>query len=45
VEDLKELKLAGLTLAYTGWKSGDPVTLRQIKKGLRRTVKRLQLKD
>ncbi len=34
VEDLKELKQAGLTLAYTGLESGDPVTLERIKKGL-----------
>ena len=34
VEELKELKRAGLTLAYTGLESGDPVTLEQIKKGL-----------
>ena len=34
VEDLKELKRAGLTLAYTGLESGDPVTLERIKKGL-----------
>ncbi|MEE4378769.1 MAG: radical SAM protein, partial [Candidatus Competibacteraceae bacterium] len=34
VEDLKELKQAGLTLVYTGLESGDPVTLERIKKGL-----------
>ncbi|BBO72246.1 radical SAM protein [Desulfosarcina alkanivorans] len=34
VEELKELKRAGLTLAYTGLESGDPVTLERIKKGL-----------
>ena len=34
VEELKELKQAGLTLAYTGLESGDPVTLARIKKGL-----------
>ena len=34
VEDLKELKQAGLTLAYTGLESGDRVTLERIKKGL-----------
>lgn len=34
VEDLKKLKQAGLTLAYTGLESGDPVTLERIKKGL-----------
>ena len=34
VEELKELKQAGLTLAYTGLESGDPVTLQRIKKGL-----------
>jgi radical SAM superfamily enzyme YgiQ (UPF0313 family) len=34
VEDLKELKQAGLTLAYTGLESGDPVTLERIEKGL-----------
>ncbi len=34
VEELKELKQAGLTLAYTGLESGDPVTLERIKKGL-----------
>ena len=34
VEALKELKQAGLTLAYTGLESGDPQTLAQIKKGL-----------
>lgn len=34
VEDLKELKQAGLTLAYTGLESGDPLTLKRIKKGL-----------
>jgi radical SAM superfamily enzyme YgiQ (UPF0313 family) len=33
-EELKELKQAGLTLAYTGLESGDPVTLERIKKGL-----------
>ena len=34
VEDLKELRGAGLTLAYTGLESGDRVTLERIKKGL-----------
>jgi radical SAM superfamily enzyme YgiQ (UPF0313 family) len=34
VEDLKALKQAGLTLAYTGLESGDPMTLKRIKKGL-----------
>ena len=34
VEELKELKQAGLTLAYTGLESGDPVTLERIKKDL-----------
>ena len=34
VEDIKEMKLAGLTIAYTGLESGDPVTLERIKKGL-----------
>ncbi len=34
VEELKELKQAGLTLAYTGLESGDPVILERIKKGL-----------
>ena len=34
VKELKELKQAGLTLAYTGLESGDPVTLERIKKGL-----------
>ena len=34
IEDLKELKRAGLTLAYTGLESGDTLTLKQIKKGL-----------
>jgi radical SAM superfamily enzyme YgiQ (UPF0313 family) len=34
VEELKELGQAGLTLAYTGLESGDPVTLERIKKGL-----------
>ena len=34
VEELRELKRAGLTLAYTGLESGDPVTLKRIKKGL-----------
>ena len=34
VDDLKELKQAGVTLAYTGLESGDPVTLKRIKKGL-----------
>lgn len=32
--ELKELKEAGLSLAYTGLESGDPVTLERIKKGL-----------
>jgi len=34
VHELKRLKQAGLTLAYTGLESGDPVTLERIKKGL-----------
>lgn len=34
VDDLKDLRQAGLTLAYTGLESGDPVTLERIKKGL-----------
>jgi radical SAM superfamily enzyme YgiQ (UPF0313 family) len=34
VEDLKELKRAGITIAYTGLESGDPVILERIKKGL-----------
>jgi radical SAM superfamily enzyme YgiQ (UPF0313 family) len=34
VEELKELRAAGLTLAYTGLESGDRVTLERIKKGL-----------
>lgn len=33
-EDLKKLKKAGLTLAYTGLETGDRVTLKRIKKGL-----------
>ncbi len=34
VDDLKALQQAGLTLAYTGLESGDPVILERIKKGL-----------
>ncbi|MDC7218147.1 MAG: radical SAM protein [Spirochaetales bacterium] len=34
VEDLKSLKAAGLTKAYTGLESGDPVILKRVKKGL-----------
>jgi len=34
VEELKELKQAGLTIAYTGLESGDTLTLERIKKGL-----------
>ncbi len=34
VEELKELKQAGLTMAYTGLESGDIETLQRIKKGL-----------
>lgn len=34
VEELIELKQAGLSMAYTGLESGDPVTLVRIKKGL-----------
>jgi len=34
IEELKKLKEAGLTLAYTGLESGDRVTLKKIKKGL-----------
>lgn len=32
VEDLKKIKQAGLTMAYTGLESGDPVTLEMTKK-------------
>ena len=34
VEELTELKQAGLTMAYTGLESGDPFTLERIRKGL-----------
>ncbi len=34
IEELTELRQAGLTMAYTGLESGDRVTLEQIKKGL-----------
>lgn len=34
VEELKQLKQAGLTMAYAGLESGDPVVLEQIKKGM-----------
>jgi radical SAM superfamily enzyme YgiQ (UPF0313 family) len=34
VEELTELKQAGLTMAYTGLEPGDSVTLERIKKGL-----------
>ncbi len=34
VEELKQLKEAGLAKVYTGLESGDPVTLERIKKGL-----------
>ncbi len=34
VEELKELRQAGLSLAYTGLESGDRVTLERINKGL-----------
>ncbi|NDV24744.1 radical SAM protein [Desulfovibrio sp. JC022] len=34
VEELKELRVAGLTKAYTGLESGDPVILEGVKKGL-----------
>ena len=34
IEELKELKQAGLSMAYTGLESGDLVTLERIKKGL-----------
>ncbi|NDV28105.1 radical SAM protein [Desulfovibrio sp. JC010] len=34
IEDLKALKAAGLTKAYTGLESGDPVILERVKKGL-----------
>ncbi len=34
VQELTELKQAGLTMAYTGLESGDPVTLERIRKGL-----------
>lgn len=34
VEELKTLKQAGLTMAYAGLESGDPVVLERIKKGM-----------
>lgn len=34
VEELKELKHAGLTMGYAGLESGDPVILKRIKKGM-----------
>ncbi len=34
IDELKEMKQAGLTLAYTGLESGDRLILRQINKGL-----------
>lgn len=34
VEELKELKDAGLSMAYAGLESGDPVVLERIKKGM-----------
>jgi len=34
VDELKQLKEAGLSLAYTGLESGDPVVLERIQKGL-----------
>lgn len=34
IAELIELKQAGLSMAYTGLESGDPVTLERIKKGL-----------
>lgn len=34
VEELKALKQAGLTMAYAGLESGDPVVLERIKKGM-----------
>lgn len=34
IEELRELQQAGLSMAYTGLESGDPVTLERIKKGL-----------
>jgi len=34
VDELKELKAAGLTMAYAGLESGDPLVLAQIKKGM-----------
>ena len=34
VEELKELRQAGLSLVYTGLESGDRMTLKRIKKGL-----------
>ena len=34
VEELTQLKQAGLTMAYVGLESGDPVTLERIKKGM-----------
>lgn len=34
VEELTQLREAGVTLAYTGLESGDPVTLERIEKGL-----------
>lgn len=36
VEDLKRIKAAGLTVAYTGLESGDPVVLERIKKRMTR---------
>lgn len=36
VAELKELRSAGLTMAYTGLESGDPVVLERIKKGMTR---------
>lgn len=34
VAELKQLRQAGLTMAYTGLESGDPMVLEQIKKGM-----------
>lgn len=35
IEDLKEIKEAGLDMAYSGLESGDPVTLERIQKGMK----------
>jgi radical SAM superfamily enzyme YgiQ (UPF0313 family) len=34
IEDLKQLKQAGLSIVYAGLESGDPVVLQRIKKGM-----------